>query len=122
MEVAPAPAPVIEPAPMAVATPKVDVFFDVDVSGLPAGGAESLQPIVDYLAANPASTAVVAGFHDPTGDKVANEELAKNRALAVRDVLIGAGVADTRIEMTKPVETTGDGSLAQARRVEVSIR
>jgi outer membrane protein OmpA-like peptidoglycan-associated protein len=123
VEVAPAPAPVIEePAPMAVATPKVDVFFEVDVSALPAGGAESLQPIVEHLNANPSAMAVLAGFHDPTGDRAANEELAKNRAMAVRDALVAAGVPEARIEMSKPVETTGDGSLAQARRVEVSVR
>jgi outer membrane protein OmpA-like peptidoglycan-associated protein len=115
---APEPAPVVEPA----ATPKVDVFFDVDVSSMPAGGAESLQPIVDYAAANPGATVVVSGFHDPSGDAAHNEELAKNRAMAVRDTLVAAGVADTRISMEKPVVTEGGGSSAQARRVEVSVR
>lgn len=121
-QVVPAPTPEPAPAVEAAATPKVDVFFDVDVSSMPAGGADSLQPIVDYVAANPDATVVVSGFNDPTGDQAQNEELAKNRAFAVRDTLVAAGVPDASIEMTKPVDTSADGSLAQARRVEVSIR
>jgi outer membrane protein OmpA-like peptidoglycan-associated protein len=50
-----------------------------------------------------------------------NAELAKQRALAVRNALMGAGVAESSMELKKPEETTGSGNDAEARRVEVLI-
>jgi cytochrome c oxidase subunit 2 len=81
-----------------------------------------LSSVIDYLKANPASTAVISGYHDPTGDQAANEELAKNRAGSVRDALVAAGIAESRIDMQKPTVTTGGGTLEDARRVEVTVR
>ena len=121
VEVAPAPAPAaIEAAP--VDSPKAELFFETGLTALPANTGAALASVVSYLAANPMAIAVVSGFHDPTGDVAVNEELAKNRAIAVRDALVTAGVAEGRIELEKPVMTTGDGSLAAARRVEVTVR
>lgn len=120
-EVAPAPLPApVEPAP--VELPKADVFFDVGKTELPADTASVLAGVVSYLAANPSSMAVVSGYHDPTGDAAVNEELAKNRALAVRGALVQAGVTASRIDLQKPIMSTGDGSLEAARRVEVTVR
>ena len=65
--------------------------------------------------------AVVSRFHDATGDAALNAELAKQRALAVRDALKGLGVAEDKIELKKPEETTATGSNAEARRVEVVL-
>ncbi len=119
VEVAPAPAPV-EAAP--VGLPKAELFFDVGQTALPADAGAALAPVISYLVANPTAMAVVSGFHDPTGDAAVNEELAKNRAIAVRDALVTAGVTESRVELVKPVMTTGDGSLEAARRVEVTVR
>ena len=66
--------------------------------------------------------AVVSGFHDATGDPAFNAELAKQRALAVRDALVGAGVAETSLELKKPEVSTGSGANAEARRVEVVVQ
>jgi outer membrane protein OmpA-like peptidoglycan-associated protein len=121
VEPAPAPAPEPEvgaPATRATAT----VYFDVDQSTLPAGSDTALSAVIVYLKANPASTAVISGYHDPTADQAANEELAKNRAGSVRDALVAAGIEETRIKMEKPVVTTGGGTLEDARRVEVNVR
>ena len=65
--------------------------------------------------------AVVSGFHDATGDAALNAELAKQRAFAVRDALKALGVAEDKIELKKPEETTASGSNAEARRVEVAL-
>jgi outer membrane protein OmpA-like peptidoglycan-associated protein len=119
--VEPAPAPQT-PATPSSATPTATVYFDVDQSALPAGSDTALSAVIIYLKDNPASTAVISGYRDPTGDAAANEELAKSRAMAVRDALIAAGVENTRIDMEKPVETTGTGALEDARRVEVTVR
>jgi len=117
-EVAPAPLP----APVEVALPRADVFFDVAKTELPADAGTALAGVIAYLVANPTSMAVVSGYHDPTGDLATNEELAKNRALAVRGALVAGGVTAARIDLQKPVVSTGDGSLEGARRVEVTIR
>lgn len=119
-EVAPAPLPA--PAPVEVAIPRADVFFDVAKTELPADAGTALAGVIAYLVANPTSMAVVSGYHDPTGDLATNEELAKNRALAVRGALVAGGVTAARIDLQKPVVSTGDGSLEAARRVEVTIR
>jgi hypothetical protein len=63
----------------------------------------------------------VSGFHDASGDATANAELAKRRALAVRDLLTTAGVAPDRIELRKPALTTGGADPREARRVEVTL-
>ena len=133
--VAPAPA-VVAPVVAAVAAPAAatataaavalppaeKVYFAVDKFEVTAESNAKLTKIVDYLKANGGAMAVLSGFHDPKGDKAHNEELAKNRALAVRAALEKAGVPNARVDMAKPAETTGDGSLAEARRVEVNVK
>jgi K(+)-stimulated pyrophosphate-energized sodium pump len=66
--------------------------------------------------------AVLSGFTDASGDPAKNEELAKQRAFAVRDALKAAGVAEDKIELKKPEQLTGSGDAAQARRVEVALQ
>lgn len=102
--------------------PTGSVFFDVDQATLPLNGQAALAPVIEYLQQNPNARAVVSGYHDPTGDPVTNEELARNRAEAVRSSLIAAGIPDSRIDMQKPVVTQGGGTMEEARRVEVTVR
>jgi outer membrane protein OmpA-like peptidoglycan-associated protein len=116
----PEPAPVVEPAPAEI--PLANYYFDVDKFELPVAREGSLEAVVEYLKANPTAVASVSGYHDPTGDKAHNEELAYKRAQAVKDAMMAAGVPESQIDMVKPVETTGSGDLAEARRVEVAIR
>ncbi|MGI9246358.1 MAG: OmpA family protein, partial [Steroidobacteraceae bacterium] len=106
----------------AAAAPAAALFFDVGATALPADGATRLAPMVDYLKSHPGAVAVVSGYHDPTGDQAVNDELAKNRAMAVRDALMASGVEESRIDLQKPADTEGGGSTEAARRVEVTIR
>ena len=50
------------------------------------------------------------------------EELAKQRAFAVREAIKAAGVAEDKIELKKPETLTASGGNAGARRVEVALR
>jgi photosynthetic reaction center cytochrome c subunit len=102
--------------------PPANIYFELDRFDLPADAASTLAPVVTFLKSNPDAMVVVSGYHDPTGNLEHNLELARNRAFAVRDFLVRQGIALPRIDLAKPVETTGDGSLEEARRVEVSIR
>ncbi len=122
---APAAAPAGAAAPAApapAAAPVVaKVYFDSGVTALPADGAAALQPVVDAVKANAAARIAISGYHDKTGNPEQNAELAKQRAFAVRDALVAAGVADTRIELRKPEEAQGDGNDREARRVEATV-
>lgn len=64
----------------------------------------------------------ITGFTDRTGDAAAIQELARNGALAVRDALKAADVAEADLEMQEPVfaEIGAPGSDAEARRVEMT--
>jgi outer membrane protein OmpA-like peptidoglycan-associated protein len=101
--------------------PAVKVYFETAKTDIDGKDRDAMGTIITYLKANASAKAVISGFHDPRGDKAANEELAKNRAKTVREVLRSAGIEEGRIVMQKPVETTGSGDNAEARRVEVSI-
>jgi hypothetical protein len=61
------------------------------------------------------------GSAELPGDATANAELAKQRAMAVRDLLTTAGVAPERIELGKPALTTGGADPREARRVDVTL-
>lgn len=103
------------------AGPLARLYFELGKADLPADAAVTLAPFV-VGAKDKHRTIVVSGYHDASGDAAANEELAKQRALAVRDLLAGAGVPSDRIELRKPVLTTGDGDAREARRVEVALQ
>jgi K(+)-stimulated pyrophosphate-energized sodium pump len=111
------------PAALAgAAPPAAKIYFALDKSVVPADSADRLKDIVAYLKANTKAKAVVSGFHDPTGSLARNEELALNRARAVRGALERAGIKNDRVMMQKPTVTTGDGPPEEARRVEVAVR
>jgi outer membrane protein OmpA-like peptidoglycan-associated protein len=112
---------VAEPVAMA-APPAAKLYFDTGKTALPADTDTTLAPIIEWLNANPDSKAVISGFHDPRGNQKANEDLAYNRAKAAQAALITAGIDVLRIEFVKPESVDGGGDLAEARRVEVSIK
>jgi outer membrane protein OmpA-like peptidoglycan-associated protein len=99
----------------------VKFYFASGKSEVAAGGNEALAEVVKAIAGG--KKAVVSGFNDATGDAAKNAELSKLRAFAVRDALKALGVAEDKIELKKPENTTAAaGSSAEARRVEVSIQ
>jgi outer membrane protein OmpA-like peptidoglycan-associated protein len=97
----------------------VKFYFGSGSADLAPGAAEALGDVVKGVAAG--KKAVISGYHDATGDPVKNEELAKQRALAVRGALSALGIGDDKMELKKPVVTTAAGSNAEARRVEVTL-
>jgi outer membrane protein OmpA-like peptidoglycan-associated protein len=67
-----------------------------------------------------ATKLIITGYADKTGDEKMNEELSKNRAMAVKDALIAAGVKEDAIEMKKPIFMTGALDDKEARRVDIN--
>lgn len=122
--VVPAPAAELAKPAAAVpaAAPKAVVYFDTGKFDVNAKGMDELKALV--AKAGGSAKLAISGFHDSQGDPAKNAELAKQRAMAVRDALKAAGVAEDRIELRKPEVTSaasGLGAEAEARRVEVSI-
>lgn len=124
---APAPTPVVAAvaaaadgeASIQVEGGLVTFFFASGQATLAGGTNEALTGVVKAVAAG--KKAVLSGFHDATGDPQKNAELAKQRALAVRDALTALGVAADKIELKKPENTLATGADKQARRVEVAV-
>lgn len=99
----------------------VKFYFATGKADLAAGAREALLDMVK--GAQTGGKLVISGFHDATGNAAQNAELAKERALAVRDVLKAEGVADSQIELRKPEEIAGGaGPDAEARRVEIRLQ
>jgi outer membrane protein OmpA-like peptidoglycan-associated protein len=117
---APAVAPAPAPAAVAIVLP-VKVYFDVGAAAFGADGSKTVTAAADLIKKDGLKVAVT-GYTDKTGDVAKNEELAKNRATAVRDALKAAGVAEANVEMKPPmfVEIGAGGSDAEARRVEIT--
>ena len=100
----------------------VKLYFDTGKADLPADAAKSLEPVVAKAKASAGAKVVISGFHDATGNLEQNQELAKQRAIKVRDALKAAGVAEDRVELKKPEQTQGTGDDKEARRVEVRVQ
>jgi outer membrane protein OmpA-like peptidoglycan-associated protein len=108
--------------PVATLSPSpVKLYFDTGKTTLKITAESDLAPIVNWLKANVNAKAIISGFHDPRGDKVLNELLAKNRAKSVVEALKGSGINEARIELRKPQSIEGGADLAEARRVEVAV-
>ncbi len=118
--VAAAPAPAPAAAPAMVVVDVVKLYFVTGKADLPADAAAKLAPLADKAKAS-GKKVKVSGYHDATGDLAANQELAKQRAIAVRDQLKAAGVAEDKVELAKPELTQGSGDDAEARRVEITL-
>ncbi|WP_243457697.1 OmpA family protein [Ottowia testudinis] len=122
----------VPPAPAAVAAPAaaqdaasvvvedgvVKFYFATGKAEIAAGADKALAEVVAGVQAG--KKAVVSGYVDSTGNAAQNEELAKQRAFAVRDQLKALGVAEDMIELSKPGDIDA-GAGAQARRVEVKL-
>jgi cytochrome c5 len=99
----------------------VKLYFATGSATLPTQAESALAKLSEEVKAGGKSV-VISGFHDSRGSAQKNAELAKQRAFSVRDMLIAVGVAQDKITLKKPENTTGSGDAAQARRVEVAVQ
>jgi K(+)-stimulated pyrophosphate-energized sodium pump len=98
----------------------VKFYFASGKADVAGGAGAALADVAKGVAEG--KRAVLSGFTDASGDPAKNEELAKQRAFAVRDALKAVGIAEDKIELKKPEMLTGSGDMAQARRVEVALQ
>lgn len=98
----------------------VKFYFASGRAELAAGAGDVLVDVVK--GARGGKKVVISGFHDAKGQVGRNAELARQRAQAVREALLAAGVADSQIRLEQAAQTAGTGSDAEARRVEISLQ
>ncbi|GLT24424.1 hypothetical protein GCM10007933_39030 [Zoogloea oryzae] len=122
-EAAPAAVAAVEAPEIAeVGEPLIKLYFDSGKAELPANAAEEVAKVVAKLHEEPAKLVLISGYHDETGGAAVNAEVAKARALAVKDALIAAGIPADKVNLRKPAITLGGGDAAEARRVEVRVQ
>jgi K(+)-stimulated pyrophosphate-energized sodium pump len=115
-------APVVAPVVVVIGVPN-RVTFESGAHRISAGGQRIVQGYATALKSNPGAKVELSGYADPTGDAAKNLELAKERAMVVRDALVADGVAAERIELVKPSDViVGSGSDAESRRVDIILR
>lgn len=100
------------------------ISFDVGKSQLRPESMGTINGIYKMLTENPDLKLEVDGYTDSDGDDTKNMSLSEDRANAVRDQLVGMGIAGSRLSAkgfgeTKPIGDNGtfDGK-AKNRRVE----
>ena len=104
-----------------------DVLFASGQTSLVEGGLSSLEEVVDLLQTEPNKKIRVEGHTDSSGDAETNIQLSQQRADAVREALIGLGVAADRITATGmgedfPIASNEDeAGRARNRRVDVIL-
>jgi K(+)-stimulated pyrophosphate-energized sodium pump len=99
------------------------VHFESGENRITAASQKVVDGYAAALKASPDAKAELSGYADPTGDAAKNLELAKARAIIVRDALVSAGVQAERVALVKPSDViTGSGSDAEARRVDIILR
>jgi len=121
---APAVAPVAAAVPvlLVIGVPN-RVHFEGGSDEISASGKRVLDGYAQALKANPEAKVELSGFADPSGDAAKNLELAKHRAMTVRDALAADGVATERIALVKPTDVmVGQGTDADGRRVDIVLR
>jgi photosynthetic reaction center cytochrome c subunit len=114
---APAPAPSSGLAP-------ATVFFAVGSSALTDEGSKVLVGLASSMTSGTDAKVAISGFHSAAGSLAQNQELAKQRAFAVRDALTAAGIPEDRLVLEKPMqtETNVSGEDPRSRRVDVAVR
>lgn len=122
-----APAPVAavvaeEPEIAEVGEPLVKFYFESGKAELPASAPDELAKVIAKLNEDPSKLVLLSGYHDETGGAAVNAEVAKDRAVAVKDALVAAGLAADKVKMRKPAVTLGGADPAEARRVEVRVQ
>jgi membrane fusion protein (multidrug efflux system) len=104
----------------AVRSPSTTINFATGSASLDERANQMIQAVATTLKAG-VGKITITGYTDRTGNRSANVELAKQRAIAVRDALVKAGVAADRVQLKEPLDITGSGNDTDARRVDIIV-
>ncbi|WP_018872740.1 OmpA family protein [Thioalkalivibrio sp. ALJ16] len=107
-------------APETGALGRWSVHFETASAGLDAAARATLGQAVQALGTAAAPRIRVVGWTDAEGPLAVNQALSRERARAVRNALVEAGIARDRIEIEAPgVDPAADGERAASRRADI---
>jgi membrane fusion protein (multidrug efflux system) len=127
MAVASAVKPDVKPPPASATASALParVYFASGSAALDANAKESLRSIGNGLIGNGLIGAPypieITGYVDSKGAAAKSRVLAEQRAKAVRDALVAAGVKADRIRLSPPANIVGGSEHEQARRVDIAF-
>jgi outer membrane protein OmpA-like peptidoglycan-associated protein len=104
------------------------VYFEFGSNELTPEGRQTMDKVMDAIAARGSQDVVVTGHTDRTGDKDYNVRLSLQRAELVKEMIVARGVAAENIRVTSHGEnnplipTADDVAEPRNRRVEVIVR
>lgn len=104
------------------------LYFQAGSNELTAESTAAFAKVKQEIAERPASEVMVIGHTDRVGSLAANDTLSRQRAEALRDLLVAAGVPTAKLEVAgrgerEPLVPTADEvAEAKNRRVEISVR
>lgn len=104
------------------------VYFDFNSNELTPEGRQTMDGVIEAIAARGSQDIVVTGHTDRAGDKDYNVRLSLQRAELVKEMIIARGVAVENIRVTSHGEnnplipTADDVAEPRNRRVEVIVR
>jgi len=106
---------------------KGDVTFDTNSTAVRPGLQSEIARVANVMTQYPDTLVRVEGHTDSTGSSEYNMDLSNRRALAVKNLLTGRGIAESRIDIagygeTMPVATNDtEAGRQKNRRVEIKI-
>jgi outer membrane protein OmpA-like peptidoglycan-associated protein len=102
-----------------------DVLFDINEASLAPGAERNIAKIAAFMRSYPERNAVIEGHTDSMGEADYNLDLSRDRAFAVRDALVRAGISSSRIstqgfgEALPVASNDNPGGRQKNRRVEI---
>ena len=105
----------------------LDVHFDPAKSSIQASSFSVLEELVASMNRLAGTKIELAGHTDSDGDAAANLKLSQDRAAAIKNYLVGKGIAPNRITTvgygeSQPVADNGsEAGKAKNRRTEVRV-
>ena len=105
-----------------------NVFFATGSYKLLAKSYKSLNDVADLMKADETLVLYIDGHTDNVGSDEINQKLSENRAIAVREYLVGKGVSASRMVSTgygksKPIaDNKTAAGRAQNRRIEITAK
>ena len=104
-----------------------DLHFQLGSTEVTPASLATVNSLASILSAHPAVSVALEGYTDNTGDPTANKKLSLDRALAVKQLMVKAGIAASRImaagygQQNPVAPNDTERGRAQNRRLELIV-